>query len=198
VEAGADGDLQDPAVRALAEPFPPAAKPDLLEEGNLLVVAGRGLVPHPLLPGRRSLAGPRLGGAGHDAGPSRGARLGKWQSPAEAGAAPMPPMPACRTRPAARAGSGWPPSSQALIASMATTGASCAAHRARGSSGTNVEICRYAAAVMSARNFSMRSLNPGSRTAWWKSSRNPAGGSTAALMTPSMLSAVNPPPGSAP
>ena len=63
---------------------------------------------------------------------------------------------------------------------MATAGASCAAQRARASSGTNAEICRYAAAVMPARNFSMRSLNSGSRKAWWNSSRNPAGDSTAA------------------
>jgi hypothetical protein len=63
------------------------------------------------------------------------------------------------------------------VASMAATGASCAAQRARAWSGTSAEICKYAAAVMSARNFSMRSENSGSRTAWWNSSRNPAGDS---------------------
>src|ERR1700758_1104622 len=47
VAAGADGALQAPALRALAEPFPAATEPDLLEEGDLLVVARRGLVPHP-------------------------------------------------------------------------------------------------------------------------------------------------------
>src|SRR5262249_8553968 len=157
------GDLQDPAVRALAEPFPAATELDLFEEGDLLVVAGRGLVPHPLLPGGRSLTGPRVGGDGHDGGPSRCRELGRWESASSSAAAPMTPMITCRTRPAARAGSGWPVSSQAVIASTATAGASCAAHRARASSGTNAEICRYAAAVMSARNFSMRSLNSGSR-----------------------------------
>jgi Pyridine nucleotide-disulphide oxidoreductase/Reductase C-terminal len=88
---GADGDLQDPAVRALAEPFPAATELDLLEEGDLLVVARRGLVPHPLLPGGRGLAGPRLGGAGHS-GPSRCTGLGREQSTSEAAAAPMTPM----------------------------------------------------------------------------------------------------------
>jgi len=40
-----------------------------------------------------------------------------------------------------------------MIASIATAGASCAAHLARASSGTIAAICKYAAAVMSARNF---------------------------------------------
>ncbi|MGH3303465.1 MAG: hypothetical protein ACRDOK_17655 [Streptosporangiaceae bacterium] len=43
--AGADGNLQNPAMRSLPEPLPAAAEPGLLEEGNLPVVAGRGLVP---------------------------------------------------------------------------------------------------------------------------------------------------------
>ena len=54
--AGADGDFEDPAAGARAEPFPPAGEPDLLEEADLPVVAGRGLVPDPLLPRRRRLA----------------------------------------------------------------------------------------------------------------------------------------------
>jgi hypothetical protein len=45
-------------------------------------------------------------------------------------AAAMTAMIACRTRAAARVGSGCPASSQAMTASMATAGASCAAHRA--------------------------------------------------------------------
>src|SRR5215470_16199433 len=85
---------------AFAEPFPAATELDLLEEGNLLVVAGCGLVPPPLLPRGRSLAGPRRGGAGHDGGPSRRAGLGGEQSVSEA-AAPMTPIVTCRTRPLA-------------------------------------------------------------------------------------------------
>lgn len=99
----------------------------------------------------------------------------------------MTPMTACRTRAAARAGSGCPESSQAMTASMATAGASSAAHRASPLSGTSAEICRYPAAVMSARNFPMRSENSGSRRACWNSSRNPAGDSAAASSRPSML-----------
>src|SRR5690242_15173595 len=115
VQASADGNLQDPAAGALAEPFPSAGELDLFEEGDLLVVAGSGLVPNPLLPRRRSLARFRLGGARHDAGPSMVAGLGKEQSTSEASAAPMTPMTACRTRAAAWAGSGCPASSQAMI-----------------------------------------------------------------------------------
>src|SRR5260370_32024390 len=174
VAAGADGDLQDPALRALAEPFPAATEPDLLEEGNLLVVAGRGLVPHPLLPGGGSLAGPCLGGAGHDGGPSRFAGSGKQQSASGAATAPRTPMIPCRTRPAARAGSGWPASSQAVIASMATAGGCCAAQRAGAWSGMIAEICKWAAAVMPARNFSMRAEDYGLRSAGWNSSRDQA------------------------
>src|SRR5437764_1749937 len=48
--AGADGDFEDPAAGAGAEPFPPAGELDFLEEGDLLVVAARGLVPDLLLP----------------------------------------------------------------------------------------------------------------------------------------------------
>src|SRR6516165_11573723 len=148
-------------MRALADPLPAATEPGLLKERDLLVVAGRGLVPHPLLPGGLGLVGPGPGGAGHDNGPSRWTGLGREQSTSAAAAAPMTPMITCRTRPAARVGSGWPASSQAVIASMATTGASCAAHRARAWSWTRAEICCDAAAVMSARNFSMRSENSG-------------------------------------
>jgi hypothetical protein len=61
-------------MRALAEPLPAATELNLLEDGNLLVVAGRGLVPYPLLPGGGGFAGPRLGSARHD-GPSRCAQL---------------------------------------------------------------------------------------------------------------------------
>jgi len=42
VAAGADGDFKDPAMCAFAEPFPAATELDLLEEGDLLVVTGRG------------------------------------------------------------------------------------------------------------------------------------------------------------
>ena len=48
---------------------------------------------------------------------------------------------------------------------------------------------------MSARNVSMRALNSGSRQACWNSRRNPAGDSTAAARSPSMLASVNPPTG---
>src|SRR5207253_2037846 len=110
--AGADGYLQHTAPGARTEPFPPAAEPGLLEKRDLLVVAGCVLVPHPFLPGRRGLAGGRLGGAGHRAGPSVRTGSGSEQSTSDATAAPMTPITACRTRPAARAGSGCPASSQ--------------------------------------------------------------------------------------
>jgi hypothetical protein len=48
VAAGADGDFEDSALGAGAEPFPASVELDLLEEGDLAVVAGSGLVPDPL------------------------------------------------------------------------------------------------------------------------------------------------------
>src|SRR6266851_631674 len=55
---------------------------------------------------------------------------GRQSKPACAAAAVMTPAMTCRTRSAARSGSGCPASSQAMIASIAAVGASCAAHRA--------------------------------------------------------------------
>src|SRR5262249_37023381 len=136
VEAGADGDLQDAAVCTLAEPLPSTAELDLLEERDLLVVARGALVPHPPLSGGRGLAGLRLGGAGHRAGPSMATGLGREQSASEATAALTTPITASRTRAGACPASGRPASSQAMIASIATTGASCAAHLASASFGT--------------------------------------------------------------
>jgi len=49
---------------------------------------------------------------------------------------------------------------------------------------------------MSDRNFSIRSLNSGSRKACWNNSLNPAGDSLAASSRPVTLSSVNPPTGS--
>src|SRR5207237_9968541 len=100
--AGADGDFEDPAAGAGAEPFLPAGELDFLEEGDLLVVAARGLVPDLLLPCGRGRACPCLGGTGHDAGPCW-AGEGEEQSTWEVTAALMTPMTACRTRAAA-----WP------------------------------------------------------------------------------------------
>ena len=78
-------------------------------------------------------------------------------------AALMTPMTAWRTRAAAWAGSGCPASSQAMTASMATAGASSAAHRASPSSGTSAEICRYIPRPAAAIAEMRRVLIPGGR-----------------------------------
>src|SRR6266536_271994 len=82
---------------------------------------------------------------------------------------------ASRTRSAACPGSGWPASSQAVTAAMATVGTSCAAHAAH--SGSGICAARYLCAtrVMSVWNWSMAWRNSGSRAAWWNSNRNPPG-----------------------
>src|SRR6266540_5742479 len=191
---GADGNFQYPAARVLAKPFAPARELNPFEERDLLVVTGRGLAPDALLLRGRCLAGLRFR-VGHDWDPS-GDVGGRRQSATGPPAASTTPITARRTRAAAWSGSGWPASSHAMMASIATVGANCAAHRASRGSGTAMEICRYAAATMSERNFSIRSLNSGSRTACMNNSRNPAGDSIAAARRPSMLSSVNPPTGS--
>src|SRR6266545_2409912 len=124
VAAGADGDFEDAAAGAGAEPLAAARELDPLEEGDLLVVTGRGLVPHPALLGNRGLTRLRRGGATHRSDPFRRSGLGREQSTSEDTAAVITPITACRTRVAAWAGSGCPASSQAITASIATTGAS--------------------------------------------------------------------------
>ncbi len=64
-------------------------------------------------------------------------------------------------------GPGWPASSQAITASMATTGASWAAHCAHARSPITRASSRRAVATMPLWNRSICWRNFGSRAAWW-------------------------------
>ena len=123
--------------------------------------------------------------------------VGRLSRSERAAAAVMTPAMTCRTRSAARSGSGCPASSQAMTASIAAVGASWAAHRAHAASGTHrrdLQVGRLGDVATELLGLGLELRLPGGVL---EQQPEPGRLGVAACSSPSMLASVNPPTGSA-